>query len=141
MLLNFDSTLSWEVHDLRTAIKCTEDSIDTAELAEHRNFLTEVLIEQIKLYIETDQLEKAGKLVSKMETQLKKMADTSHKPIVSAMKFFIDSKNNNVEPELVNSFRNTMEGSDILGNEFVFWYLARTYQNIERYDTAKSLQG
>ena len=58
--------------DIQSAIDFTESSIDTAELAEHRNFLTKALLDQIRLYIEDGKLDKAGKLISKMEIQLKK---------------------------------------------------------------------
>lgn len=126
--------------DIQTAIDFTESSIDTAELAEHRNFLTKALLDQISLNIESGKLDKAGKLISKMEIQLKKINDSSIQPLLLSMKYFVDILNGNYKIEEINSFHNTVKENNNPTDEYVNWYLARSYKILNEDELAKSLQ-
>ena len=126
--------------DIQSAIDFTASSIDTAELAEHRNFLTKALLNQIRLYIEDGRLEKAEKLISKMEIQLKKIADSANQPLLFSMKLLVDTLNGNSKVEEINSFQNTLKDNDNPGNEHVNWYLARSYKILNEDELAKNLQ-
>ena len=126
--------------DIQSAIDFTASSIDIAELAEHRNFLTKVLLDQIRLYIEDGRLEKAEKLISKMEIQLKKIADSANQPLLFSMKLLVDTLNGNSKVEEINSFQNTLKDNDNPGNEHVNWYLARSYKILNEDELAINLQ-
>jgi len=117
--------------NIQSAIEFNENSIDTAELAEHRNFLTKALLDQIKLYIEDGKLDKAGKLISKMEVQLKKISDSANQPLLLSMKYFLNAEKDTSITNQLDSIIETIEKTDNLGNEFVYWYLARAYRKID----------
>jgi hypothetical protein len=98
------------------------------------------LLDQIRLYIEDGRLEKAEKLISKMEIQLKKIADSANQPLLFSMKLLVDTLNGNSKVEEINSFQNTLKDNDNPGNEHVNWYLARSYKILNEDELAINLQ-
>ena len=79
-------------------------------------------------------------LISKMEIQLKKIADSANQPLLFSMKLLVDTLNGNSKVEEINSFQNTLKDNDNPGNEHVNWYLARSYKILNEDELAKNLQ-
>ena len=98
-----------------------------------------MMVEKLKLYIETNQFDKAESYIKKIQIQTNKIKGTYNCSLINVIDSLVNVVNNaatNINSD--NLLKNITNDPNHSKNMFAYWYLARIYLLIDDNDSAKT---
>ncbi len=126
--------------DFTSTLSYIDESIELYNVAEHTQFETQALIEKLNIVIECGKMELTSRITSKIDRLINKLKGTYSNDLFTAMKYYIDSKNEKLDLDNLNEFYNLLEDTDtnFLNYPLAYWYLAQAYHSINQQNNANA---
>ena len=122
-------------NDINAAIDHVDSCIDLFEIAEQKPFLIDAYIHKMNLLIRQNTLSKAKRVMSKIDMQFKKLAESEERPLLEIFRLRLSPDNQ--KHDIIQKIENQLPTSTAADQISAYWHLSRVYKSLDDNNASK----